>query len=96
MYSKYPINRDNRLNTKKNCINLQLVKSNFEKSLPSDTQPSIIGRLVIVQPNTKVISTSDRQTDGRTDIANDNRMCFFRKEKKTTKNGRKADTNLMF
>ena len=87
--------------TKKNfnCINSQLAirisKPNFFQTCitrPPIDRPNLrsIGMLVIVQPRSKEISTddgrTDRQTDGRTDIASDNIRYFFFEKKKTTKN----------
>ena len=52
-----------------------------------------IGLLVFMQPNTKVISTSDRQTDWRIDVADDNNRYFFSK-KKLLKTVKLDNTNL--
>ena len=41
--------------------------------------------LVIVQPNTKVISTSDRRTDGRTNVSDDNNSFFLEERKRILK-----------
>ena len=84
MHVKYQLNWDNRfvktVNTKKNGMHkFATCNSNFEKciSLPPIFRQNLrsIGLLVIVQPNTKVISTSDgqtaRRTNGRTEVADD-------------------------
>ena len=103
MHIKYPLNQANRfvktVNTQKklNCINLQLaIQTSKNRSFQTCiTRPPIfhpnlrsLGLLVRVQPNTKVISTKDRQTDGQKDGRTNGQTSpigsFF--EKKITKN----------
>ena len=95
---KYKLDRDNRfvktVITQKNlnCINLQFEFRKIISFQTCITRPPIfrpnlrvISLLVIVQPNTKVISTSDRRTDRRIDVVDNYNGYFFRK-KKNTKN----------
>ena len=98
MHVKYQLNWDNRfvktVNTKKKLHKFATRNSNLEKVFLSDmhyptpdtwTNLRSIGLLVIVQPNTKVIPTSDRQTEGQTFPKATIGIFFLKKGKKITK-----------
>ena len=66
MYSKYPINRDNRLNTKKKLYKFATCKIEFRKIAPF-RHPTLDNRQVSYSATEHQSYFHERQTDRRTD-----------------------------